>query len=63
MHNRYYSSVITKINALIEQQKFSEAQGLITEELNAPYVPFDVIEQLQELQIRIDRSQASLLSN
>ncbi|MBQ0035331.1 MAG: DUF3196 family protein [Firmicutes bacterium] len=49
----YYQDIINKITKLIENENFDEANKLIDEELNVPYVPKEYLDQLEQLQAQV----------
>ena len=53
MSNNYYEVIIDKIRDLISKEDYSEADALIKEELSMPYVPRDVLEELEKLSSEI----------
>ncbi|MDD7281111.1 MAG: DUF3196 family protein [Erysipelotrichaceae bacterium] len=48
--NSYYQSLMSEIKNLMSESKWSQAYDLICQENSMPYVPQDVLEQLEECQ-------------
>ncbi|AUB31411.1 DUF3196 family protein [Spiroplasma floricola] len=49
----YYDETLEKIEEAEEQNNLQEAFRIISEELNAPYIPQDFLEKLQKIEIRL----------
>ncbi|WP_339021518.1 DUF3196 family protein [Spiroplasma endosymbiont of Atherix ibis] len=49
----YYDEILQKVLESEEQNNLQEALKLISEELDAPYVPQDFLEKLQKIEIRL----------
>ncbi|AUM62525.1 DUF3196 family protein [Spiroplasma monobiae] len=49
----YYDEIMEKINEAVNNNDFDEAFRIVSEELNAPYVPNDFEEQLEKMQSQI----------
>lgn len=58
MNYNYYDEIYSKINELFEAGAIAEAQKLLNDELNVPYVPKDFEERLKSLQKKFPKEQA-----
>lgn len=47
--DKYYESIIEKVNKLIEEKKLDEALDIIEDELSAPYIPRNHEEVLEDI--------------
>jgi hypothetical protein len=50
MKNNYYDEIIAQIKGLIDEKKWSDALFFVKTELNVPYVPTEIEDQLLDLQ-------------
>lgn len=49
----YYNDILLQINSLIQAKAYKEAELLVNEEMNMPYIPPDILIKLIELQSQI----------
>lgn len=54
MTDNYYDRILTEIRDAIEHQEWKKARDLLEEELKMPYVPADVLTQLEQLKRETD---------
>lgn len=55
--DQYYSDISQQIIVLIKEKKYIQAINILNEELNQPYVPYDIYERLNQSKIDIERMQ------
>lgn len=58
----YYDELLDNIDSLINNKEYSEAQSLIKNELNLPYIPSEIEEKLNEYLILINEATFTLKS-
>lgn len=46
--NKYYDSILEKVDKLIKENEFEKAMEMLQDELDAPYMPLDYISKFEE---------------